>query len=263
MHCHACGERIEEESRFCRFCGAPQPVASPAEEAPPQEQSEATPTASSVALWIMGAVLVIGLLALLLSSQPHGSSPDSTGATVANAAADDTLMGNDVTSVDASAPPVPEANSMAEPAAPADPWSYHSSEDKVRGGQSYFASATSTNSVHLDFPYEGGSTLTMTVRHSPASDADVLLILSSGQLLCHSYDGCYATVRFDDKPAERVELSESADNSSDTVFVSDAASFIEKLKKAKKAIVELEIYQAGRPQFEFDVHGLKWQHRSD
>jgi hypothetical protein len=78
--------------------------------------------------------------------------------------------------------------------------------------------------------------------------------------LCRAYDGCHATVRFDGEPAERVELVEPSDNSSDTVFVSEARPFIAKLKKAKKVIVELEIYEAGRPQFEFDVAGLKWNH---
>jgi hypothetical protein len=33
-----------------------------------------------------------------------------------------------------------------------------------------------------------------------------------------------------------------------------------KLKKAKKVIIEKTRYEAGESQFEFDVAGLKWEH---
>ena len=141
-----------------------------------------------------------------------------------------------------------------------DQWTYSSDEDKVRGGTSYFASVSSTNTVAQSPPYDSDTRLRILVRESPANGSDVLIVLSSGQLMCPSYEGCHGTVRFDDGLPQRVSFSGSADNSSDTIFVDGAKSFIAKLKKAKRAIVEIEIYQAGRPQFEFDVHDLKWDH---
>ncbi len=149
----------------------------------------------------------------------------------------------------------------AKPVAePADPWSYSQDEDKVRGGTSYFASTTSTNAIHQDPPYEADTRMRMTVRRMPSSGTDVVLTISSGQLMCPSYEGCSGTVRFDNGPAERVRFNGPADNSSDTIFVIGAKSFIAKLKKAKKVIVEKTLYEAGEPQFEFDVSGLKWDH---
>lgn len=143
---------------------------------------------------------------------------------------------------------------------PSSPWTYRSTEDKVRGGTSYFATTTSTNSVNLDFPYNGGSTVDLTVRKSPAWGLDVIFTLSSGQLLCRTSRGCYATVRFDEGAAQRFNLNEPSDHSSDTLFISADHSFLAKLRKAKRLVVELEIYQAGRPQFVFNVAALQWSH---
>jgi hypothetical protein len=43
-------------------------------------------------------------------------------------------------------------------------------------------------------------------------------------------------------------------------FLVGAKQFISKLKSAKKLTVEKTLYEAGNPQFEFDVHDLKWDH---
>jgi hypothetical protein len=79
-------------------------------------------------------------------------------------------------------------------------------------------------------------------------------------MMCPSYEGCSGTVSFDGGPAQRVSFAGPADNSSDTVFVEGAKSFITKLRRAKKVVVEKTLYEAGNPQFEFDVAGLKWEH---
>lgn len=261
MFCGQCGKTIQDDSKFCRFCGAIQtptveeqssPSASQEKAAGPPESEE---KAGSQAAWITGAaiafIFIIALIAIVGSTSPSTSPPaenavatalDSAGENLEDMA-ENALAGSPVT-------PKPSEGS----------WSYTESEDKVRGGKSYFASTTSTNEVHLDFPYEGGSTLRMTVRKSPAYGADVLLILSSGQLICPSYEGCHGTVRFDTGPAQYVSFSAAADNSSDTIFVNGARNFIAKLKRAKRVVIEVEIYQAGRPQFEFDVRGLQWDH---
>lgn len=259
MDCQACGKQIEADSRFCRLCGVSQqrPVAI-VEEAPSSVGGSESDPSELQPFWIMGGLLLLGFLVVLVFSQGERSPVAVTPTTnVADTlAVAENLIANDSTDLSANL-------SVQEPTSvelPPEPWTYSTSEDKVRGATSYFASTTSTNSIELDAPYDGGSTLRMTVRQSPAYGADVILRLSSGQLLCRAYDGCYATVRFDQETAERVELVESSDNSSDTVFVAEARPFIAKLKKAKRAIVELEIYEAGRPQFDFDVSGLQWKH---
>jgi hypothetical protein len=146
------------------------------------------------------------------------------------------------------------------PAASADHWSYPTDEDKVRGATTYYARTTSTNQIYQSSPYGGGTTMTMTVRKHPAWGTDVILRISEGQMMCPSYEGCAGMVRFDNGPAQRVSFSGPEDNSSETVFVDGARSFIAKLKKAKKVTIEKTLYQAGAPQFEFDFSGLKWDH---
>jgi zinc-ribbon domain len=246
MYCSQCGKGIEQDSKFCRFCGAAQ-LAEPVVEA---EAASGGPADISPGKILTGGVaavlLIVVLVALLQSPKPAAPQAALNLVDVATDNAEDMTAVADVTPAST---PTPESS-----------WSYSSDEDKVRGGTSYFARATSTNEVQLAAPYDGGSSLGMTVRKSPAYGTDVMLVLSSGQLMCPSYEGCYGTVRFDSGPAERVALSGAADNSSDTVFIDGAADFIAKLKKAHKVIVELEIYQGGRPQFEFDVKGLNWAH---
>lgn len=67
-------------------------------------------------------------------------------------------------------------------------------------------------------------------------------------------------VRLGDGPAERISFNGPADNSSDTVFVVGAKSFISKMKRAKRVVIEKTLYQAGNPQFTVEVKGLKWEH---
>jgi hypothetical protein len=102
--------------------------------------------------------------------------------------------------------------------------------------------------------------MTMTVRKSPAYGTDVIFTVSSGQMMCPSYEGCGGTVRFDNGRAEHVSFTGPEDNDSETIFVDGASQFIAKLKKAKKVTLEKTLYEAGSPQFEFDVHGLDWNH---
>jgi hypothetical protein len=139
-------------------------------------------------------------------------------------------------------------------------WSYSEDEDKVRGGTTYYASTTSTNSIAQEAPYDSDTTMRMAVRKSPAFGTDVILTISSGQMMCPSYEGCSGTVRFDNGPAQHIRFNGPADDSSDTVFVTGAKSFIAKLRSAKKVTIEKTLYQAGNPQFEFDVRGFKWNH---
>lgn len=147
------------------------------------------------------------------------------------------------------------------PAKPGDsPWVYSTTQDKVRGSTTYFARATSTNTVHQNPLYDADTSMSMTVRKSKAGGTDVYLTISSGQMMCPSYEGCSGTVSFDGAAAQRVRFMGPADSSSETIFVGGAKAFIGKLKRAKKIVIEKTLYEAGDPQFEFDVHGLKWEH---
>jgi len=234
MYCGQCGKQIDDDSRFCRFCGATQP-----------------PIADDI------AAIVLAIIAIASLGKPD-ASPSSNAEAVAGMLADNMEMQAD--NMDAL------ADATAEPVVPdaipekTDVWSYTTDVDKVRGGTSYFASTTSTNTVHQDPPYDSATTMQLTVRRMPSSGTDVVLTISSGQMMCPSYEGCSGTVRFDNGAARRITFNGPADSSSDTIFVIGAKSFIGSLKKAKKVVIEKTLYEAGNPQFEFDVSGLKWEH---
>lgn len=256
MECSACNQPIEQGSKFCRHCGvAQQSVAMPDQEgllsAPPKPNTS-FPSGTIFTLLAIGAV---GIAIFQDSGATREPNVKATGAEISDAPAEATqaaieadaaLAGND-------------GSSPSEGAASAN-WSYSSSEDKVRGGTTHYASTTSTNSIHQDFPYSSTTTMELTIRKSPAYGTDAILTVSSGQMMCPSYEGCSGTVRFDDGPAQRISFNGPADNSNETVFIVGAKNFIAKLKKSKRIVIEKTLYQAGNPQFEFDVSGLKWDH---
>jgi hypothetical protein len=190
---------------------------------------------------LVGLVFIIGIIGS--NTQQAGNALGNQSSGTANA----TENASDVSSTE-----VGETDKS--------PWSYSEDEDKVRGGTTYYARTTSTNSISQEFPYDSDTTMSLTVRKSPAYGTDVILTISSGQMMCPSYEGCSGTVRFDNGPAQRVSFNGPADNSSDTIFVIGAKQFIARLKGAKKVTIEKTLYEAGNPQFEFDIHGLKWIH---
>jgi hypothetical protein len=266
MYCGQCGKQIDDDSRFCRFCGATQtPIA-----AEPASASEATDHEPISPAWsptpkkpngngkMIGIVAAIVLVIIVIASLGKpGTSPTSNTEAAADMLADNMEMQADNMDAMADAATTPTADATPTKT---DSWSYTTDEDKVRGSTSYFATATSTNTVHQDPPYDSETTMRMTVRRMPSSGTDVVLTISSGQMMCPSYEGCSGTVRFDNGPARRITFNGPADSSSDTIFVVGAKSFIGNLKKAKKVIIEKTLYEAGNPQFEFDVTGLKWDH---
>lgn len=253
MICSMCNGSIEADSRYCRHCGSAQagdgnpghPALLRRDEAGAGAISS-SPRRTSPALWVAGGA---GLLLLIAIASGSGNQ-SNTAAAVAPAE----LAGQPA----ASAPNPTPSPATAEPAS--DNWTYSTDEDKVRGATTYYAVTSSTNTVAQDPPYDSETRMTVTVRKSPAYGTDVLLRITSGQMMCPSYEGCTGTVRFDDGPARAIRFMGPADNSSDTVFVQQPASFIAKLKNAKRFVIEKTLYQAGNPQFEFDVSGLKWKH---
>lgn len=248
MQCAQCQGVIEPDSRFCRHCGAGQPPANGSSVSDPEVAS--APEESGAFNWrvlllgVVGAAIVLVFIQAVLST---GASiaPGLAESQVAVGAPSDTAA-VDATSQDQS---LPKSN-----------WSYSTDEDRVRGGTTYLASTTSTNFVYQDPPYDASTTMDVVIRKSPAYGTDVILVISSGQMMCPSYEGCSGTVRFDDGPAQRISFNGPADNSSDSVFVIGTKSFIAKLRKAKRLVVEKTLYEAGNPQFEFNVEGLKWEH---
>lgn len=135
-------------------------------------------------------------------------------------------------------------------------WTYTTDKDEVRNATNSFASITSDNKVDFDFPYNGGSSLQMTVRHDHRGD-NVYFTISKGQFVC-GIESCSGEMNVDGA-TRRLSLSTSSDGSSDTLFANGEAGIIKALKTGKKIIVELPFYQSGNQQFTFTTaKGLTW-----
>lgn len=133
-------------------------------------------------------------------------------------------------------------------------WSLQTKQDEMDDSKSYWYSLQSDNYANFDFPYEGDSYLTITVRWMKKYGYDVLLEITDGQMVGDEYNGTnYVRVRFDGGKVQKFYYNEPNDGSSNLVFLRNAQKFIEKCKNAKDIIIEQEFYQEGVLQFKFHV----------
>lgn len=137
-------------------------------------------------------------------------------------------------------------------------WSYSESVDEMTEVTNYFATCQSTNEVEFDFPYGGGSHLSIVVRNMGKKN-DVLFSISSGQFNS-GIDGQKITLRIDGGEPFKVNCNSANDGSMDVLFASNASKIIEKIKAAKTLKVQAEFFQEGNKTFDFDVEGLQWEH---
>jgi hypothetical protein len=146
--------------------------------------------------------------------------------------------------------------SIAEPAPTGQQWSYRADEDAMTSGIRKTASVDSSNTVNFGFPYAGSQHGRLTLRTDPRHGKDAIFKIEQGQILCPSYEGCSVQVRFDDAKPVRFSASGAADHSTEVIFLDDYNGFLNKMKKAKRIRIAVQIYQNGSPVFEFDVSGF-------
>lgn len=137
-------------------------------------------------------------------------------------------------------------------------WSYDSSFDKMEGDSTFFASTISSNKAQFDFPYEGGSSLILTLRKQP-NNLDVYIRISKGQFNS-TYHSSTVSVKFDDDDKQLFGIVESNSGSSDLMFLNSENKFVNRLKTAKTLLIQPDFYNHGSVTFEFDVSDLKWNH---
>lgn len=133
-------------------------------------------------------------------------------------------------------------------------WERQEDVDQMRGTKTSFTYTISVNKVDFPFPYNGGSTLELNIRNRKQDGVAVALIVKNGQFLCHKE--CWIDAKFDDGKIQRFRSSQSSSGKPNLIFVTPNSTFIGKLKKSKTLMVEVDFYNAGREQFQFDVGGL-------
>ncbi|MGV2904635.1 hypothetical protein [Achromobacter sp. AGC25] len=138
-------------------------------------------------------------------------------------------------------------------------WRYSSTEDAMRGSTEKIAELKSNNRVSLQFPYQGGSDLTIVLRHSQRlGGLSAMVQLSKGQLLCE-FRGCNLVVKFDDEPIMHLWAHAASGGHRNTIFLQDESPFLARLRSAKKVIIEVDIWKHGPTQFTFQATGLDWK----
>ncbi|RVT78544.1 hypothetical protein EOD40_04735 [Flavobacterium sufflavum] len=135
-------------------------------------------------------------------------------------------------------------------------WQYDSSIDKMTSKTSKFATITSNESLDLDFPYDGVNWAYLTLRKKNGT-LNIYLKIDKGQI--HGgYENNYIEVRFDEDKPITFSYSEPEDNSSDLIFIDNETKFLSKLKKSKKTLIGIPLYQNGTQILEFNTENLEW-----
>ena len=150
-----------------------------------------------------------------------------------------------------------------EPSVTRNNWGYSETKDAMGRGAVYYTSIESSNTLSLDFPYQGEQHCRLALRQHPQYGTDVLVSIEKGQLLDSDYHSD-VMVRFDEDKAKAFSSTSPADGSSETLFLGSGAFsfFLARLKTAKTLRIEMPVYQAGNQICEFDVEGFTWKNSS-
>jgi len=150
----------------------------------------------------------------------------------------------------------------ANKVAPAENWRYSiDSSDKMDNSKVAHAMCDADSVIDLQPPYDGGSLVTIQLRHGfQGSGNEAIIYIDKGQFMPSVEDDAAIRVKFDNEKPQSFNYGEASDGSSNYIFIESAKSFITKLKKAKHVIIEAEFYDNGVKQIEFNTDSLKWSY---
>jgi len=136
-------------------------------------------------------------------------------------------------------------------------WDYSSRVDQMRNQAITYASLVSDTILYFDFPYDGGTTFTLTLRKS-GDNTDVMLIASKGQFTCFDSSEDRVQMKFDEGEVLHYSCGRSADGSSNVIFLGPEDMILRKLKASHHLTIEAQFYQEGSRQIDFSTEGLRW-----
>lgn len=135
-------------------------------------------------------------------------------------------------------------------------WSYDTTKDEMTSGSTITAITQATNNFELAPPYDGDNWAQIQLRRR-RGNTDIIFQIEKGQFM-GGVEGTNIKVRFDENRYSEYYCNPASDYDPTVLFLTDVETFIEHLKKAKKLIIEADIYDNGGQEFEFSVDGLKW-----
>lgn len=136
-------------------------------------------------------------------------------------------------------------------------WSYSEKQDKMTSKTNKWATVDADELLQFASPYDGGVTASLVIRKKDG--LDIMFRISKGQIITSVDDSeNRCRIKFDDESPKSYGFTTAADYSSDVIFFTSTSTLLKKIKKAKKMIVEVQFYQEGNRQIEFNVEGLKW-----
>jgi hypothetical protein len=124
-------------------------------------------------------------------------------------------------------------------------WVTKTKTDKMTSKTWVTSTVDSSNSLRLDFPYEGRNQGLLIIRKDVEGHDAVNVAVNKGQIQCNSWESCVISVRFDDADPIRVGAIGPADNDTTVVFINDEKTFIENATKATRILISLPFFRNG------------------
>lgn len=235
IKCEECRREISDKAATCPHCGAPvtQKVSTstPPKNSRPSEEKSILGGMIYVIILLVVSIIVIVWYAL--SSVQNENTRDL-----------DKELAEELTEL--------KDNTTESQIIHSKGWDLTEEVDPMTDVKSVWKSLKSDNCNHFDFPYQGDTYATITVRYMKKYGTDVIFQIDRGQINGSKYRGNdYLTVRFDDGPAEKYYFNNADDGDSEMVFLKATTKFINKAKKAHRILVETSIYQEGNPTWIF------------
>lgn len=134
-------------------------------------------------------------------------------------------------------------------------WTYDIDEVGIDKTKSIYAINRSINSLDLKFPYNGSNHGSLVIRKMK-NKIEILLSIDKGQIIGEIYN-IKGKIKFDNSNSFSFTANKSNDGSSNIVFIKNPSAILEKIRKSKKMLVEVELYNNGIQVIEFNIDGFK------
>lgn len=138
---------------------------------------------------------------------------------------------------------------------PAPNWEYFTNVDQMTGDTTHWAECVSENAEKFDFPYDGGSYLSINVRNTGGKQ-DAWIKIDKGQFSIAPTFGEGISVRFDDGEVLKFACVAPSDGSGDLLFINKTKKFLPLLKGSKTMMIKVEFWREGTRTFKFKTEGL-------